>query len=94
MGELFIGEYGISQEGATLDTIGVDPDCRHKGIGERLVNEFLEHLSKLDVKKVNTLVDVGDTRLMKFFKANAVHSFHHHQPRTKSVLTWTPRAIR
>lgn len=70
MGELFIGEYGISQDGATLDTIGVDPDCRHKGIGERLVNEFLEHLSKLDVKKVNTLVDLSDSRLMKFFKAN------------------------
>ena len=28
MGELYMGEYGISQEGATLDTIGVDPNCQ------------------------------------------------------------------
>ena len=26
MGEIYMGEYGIFQEGATLDTIGVDPD--------------------------------------------------------------------
>ena len=26
MGELYMGEYGIFQEEATLDTIGVDPD--------------------------------------------------------------------
>ncbi len=40
MGELYIGEYGISQEGATIDTVGVDPDYRHQGIGERLMNKF------------------------------------------------------
>ena len=34
MGELFMGEYGIFQEEATLDTIGVDPNFRRKGIGE------------------------------------------------------------
>ncbi|HJX35177.1 MAG TPA: GNAT family N-acetyltransferase [Desulfatiglandales bacterium] len=32
MGELYIGEYGISQEKATLDTIGVDPSYQHKGL--------------------------------------------------------------
>ena len=34
MGELYIGEYGIAREGATLDTIGVDPRYRNRGIGE------------------------------------------------------------
>lgn len=69
MGELFIGEYGISQE-ATLDTIGVDPDHQHKGIGEQLVKEFMDHLRRLGVQKVNTLVDSNDSRLMHFFSAN------------------------
>ncbi len=32
MGELFMGEYGIFQEEATLDTIGVEPTCQHRGI--------------------------------------------------------------
>ena len=70
MGELYMGEYGISQDGATLDTIGVDPDCRHKGIGKKLINEFINHLRNLGVKKINTLVDRNDSQLKQFFSAN------------------------
>ena len=70
MGELYMGEYGISQDGATIDTIGVDPNYQQKGIGEQLMNEFMNHLRDLGVKKVNTLVDRNDTKLIKFFDAN------------------------
>jgi ribosomal protein S18 acetylase RimI-like enzyme len=70
IGELYIGEYGISQVGATLDTIGVDPDYRRKGIGEQLIDEFMDHLRDLGVKKINTLVDRNDTKLIHFFSAN------------------------
>lgn len=70
MGELYMGEYGISQEGATLDTIGVDPKYRQKGIGERLIDEFVDHLKKLGVKNINTLVDIDDSKLIHFFRAN------------------------
>ena len=70
IGELYIGEYGISQEKATLETIGVDPDYQHKGIGEKLINEFMDHLRTLGVQKVNTLVDGNDSKLMHFFRAN------------------------
>ncbi len=80
IGELYMGEYGISRDGATLDTIGVDPDYRHKGIGEQLISEFLNHLRDLDVKKVNTLVDKNDSRFIQFFRANKFNP-------SKSVLT-------
>ena len=70
MGELFMGEYGIFQEKATLDTIGVDPDCQHQGVGGLLMNEFMDHLKKLGVQKVNTLVDWNDSKLIHFFSAN------------------------
>jgi predicted N-acetyltransferase YhbS len=70
MGELFLGEYGLFQEVATLDTIGVDPDCQHKGIGKRLIDEFMDHLRELGVQKVHTLVDWNDSRLVQFFRAN------------------------
>jgi predicted N-acetyltransferase YhbS len=70
MGELYIGEYGISQERATLDTIGVDPDYQHKGIGEQLIKEFMDHLRTLGVQKINTLVDWNDSKLIQFFSAN------------------------
>jgi len=69
MGELFIGEYGISHE-ATLDTIGVDPDYRHRGIGEQLITEFMDHLKALGARKIMTLVDSNDSRFMHFFTAN------------------------
>ena len=70
MGELFIGEYGISKEKATLDTIGVDPNYQHMGIGKLLINEFMDHLRTLGVQKVNTLVDWNDSKLIQFFSAN------------------------
>jgi predicted N-acetyltransferase YhbS len=70
MGEIYMGEYGIFQEEATLDTIGVDPDHQHKGIGEQLINEFMDHLRKVGVQKINTLVAWNDSKLIHFFSAN------------------------
>jgi predicted N-acetyltransferase YhbS len=70
MGEVYMGEYGISQEGATLDTIGVDPHYQHQGIGEQLIEEFVNHLRKVGVQKINTLVDWNDSKLIHFFSMN------------------------
>ncbi|MCX8021747.1 MAG: GNAT family N-acetyltransferase [Syntrophorhabdaceae bacterium] len=70
MGELYIGEYGISDDKATLDTIGVDPSYQNQGIGRRLLEEFIDHLKRLGIKRINTLVDWNDGDLMKFFGAN------------------------
>ena len=69
MGALFIGEYGISRD-ATLDTIGVDPDYQDKGIGKQLMNEFMDHLRALGVRKVTTLVDSNDSKMTHFFKGH------------------------
>ena len=70
MGEIYMGEFGIFQEEASLDTIGVDPDYQYKGIGEQLINEFMDHLRTVGVKKINTLVDWNDSKLIHFFSAN------------------------
>jgi ribosomal protein S18 acetylase RimI-like enzyme len=70
MGELYMGEYGIFQEEASLDTIGVDPGFQHKGIGEQLINEFMDHLRALGVQKISTLVDRNDSKLMHSFNTN------------------------
>lgn len=70
MGELYMGEFGIFQEEAALDTIGVDPDHRHQGVGEQLMTEFMEHLKTLGVHKVHTLVGRNDSQLINFFSAN------------------------
>ena len=70
MGELYMGEFGIFQQEASLDTIGVDPASQHKGIGAQLIGEFMAHLRELGVQKVNTLVDWNDYKLIQFFSAN------------------------
>ena len=70
MGELYIGEYGISEDRATLDTIGVDPAYQNRGVGRKLINEFMDHLKRLGVRRVNTLVDWNDGNLVKFFGVN------------------------
>lgn len=70
MGELYIGQFGISNEGAVVDTVGVDPDFQHQGIGEKLMDEFITHLKALDVRKINTLVSKSDTQMMRYFNAN------------------------
>ena len=75
MGELFIGEYGISQE-ATLDTIGVDPDYQHQGVGKQLLKEYMDHLKALGTRKISTLVDSNDSRMMHFFRSNQFGPSH------------------
>lgn len=70
MGELYMGEYGIFQEEASLDTIGVDPACQQQGVGVMLINEFIDHLRKVGVRKLNTLVDWNNSGLIHFFSAN------------------------
>jgi len=70
MGELYMGEYGIFQEEATLDTIGVDPIYQQKGIGGQLINEFIDHLKEVGVQKIHTLVDWNNSKLIQFFSMN------------------------
>ena len=70
MGELYIGQYGITKEGAYLDTVGVDPNFQRQGIGEKLMDEFVIHLKELEVKKINTLVDKANTQMMRYFNSN------------------------
>lgn len=70
MGELYMGEFGIFQEVASLDTIGVDPAYQFKGVGKKLMVEFVDHLRQIGVNQINTLVDWNDSNLIQFFSAN------------------------
>jgi ribosomal protein S18 acetylase RimI-like enzyme len=76
MGELYMGEDGLLPEKATLDTIGVDPDCQRKGVGRQLINEYMNHLKKLGIQKLNTLVDSTDFKMLHFFRDNRFSTSH------------------
>ena len=35
-----------------------------------MITEFMDHLKKIGVRKINTLVDWNDSKLIHFFSAN------------------------
>lgn len=67
MGGVYLGEFGIPETIASIDTIGVDPDYQRQGIAGYLLDEFKTTVNKAGVNKVHTLVNWGDTDLLGFF---------------------------
>ena len=70
MGKVFIGEFGIPETSATIDTIGIDPNYGGRGIARELLDDFLAHLSAAGAETVQTLVSWEDWKLLKFFSSN------------------------
>jgi predicted N-acetyltransferase YhbS len=67
MGRLYIGEFGIPETTANLDTIGVHPNEAGTGTALQLIEYFTDQVRKLGVNTVHTLVDWNDRKLMLFF---------------------------
>lgn len=67
MGNVYLGEFGIPETMASVDTIGVDPDHQRQGIAGYLLEEFNTTVKKAGVAKVHTLVNWADTDLLGFF---------------------------
>lgn len=60
------GEFGQVEPTAVLDTIGVDPDYRHIGIGRALLSQLLINLTTLRVEQIRTELDWRDRELLGF----------------------------
>ncbi|UCB59633.1 MAG: GNAT family N-acetyltransferase [Candidatus Bathyarchaeota archaeon] len=74
-------EFGVPDTVGWIDTIGVDPDYQHRGIGKRLFKELVENFKRtgtvaqpeaknISIKGVNvvyTLVKWNDWSLLRFF---------------------------
>ena len=52
MARVDLGEFGRVETTAVIDTIGVDPDYRNKGVGRALLSQLLVNLGTLRVEKV------------------------------------------
>ena len=70
MGKVFVGEFGIPETTATIDTIGIDPKYGGRGIANELLDAFLTHLSAAGVESVQTLINWEDHTLLRFFSSN------------------------
>jgi ribosomal protein S18 acetylase RimI-like enzyme len=66
MARVDLGEFGRVETTAVIDTIGVDPDYRNKGVGRALISQLLVNLGTLRVEKVRTEVDWQDHDLLAY----------------------------
>jgi ribosomal protein S18 acetylase RimI-like enzyme len=67
MGSVYLGEFGIPESIAYIDTIGVDPSFQRQGVAGHLLDEFKTTVHKAGASKVHTLVNWADTDLLGFF---------------------------
>jgi ribosomal protein S18 acetylase RimI-like enzyme len=66
MARVDLGEFGRVEPAAVLDTIGVDPDYRNRGVGRALLSQLLVNLTTLRVECIRTEVDWRDRGLLAF----------------------------
>ena len=70
MARVDLGEFGRVETTAVIDTIGVDPDYRNRGVGHALVSQLLANLGTLRVETVRTEVDWQDHDLLAYLDRN------------------------
>jgi GNAT superfamily N-acetyltransferase len=61
------GDYGRVEPVAVLDTIGVDPDYAHRGVGHALLSQLFANLNALGVDRIETVVARENFGLLGFF---------------------------
>lgn len=68
IGEVSRGAYGLPEEVATVQTVGVDRAYARSGIAAMLFAEFETHARRLGVERVYTLVSWSDPILGYFHR--------------------------
>lgn len=66
MARVDLGEFGHIAATAVMDTIGVDPDYRDRGVGRALLSQLLINLATLRVERILTDLNWRDRELLGF----------------------------
>ena len=61
-----LGDFGRTEPVAVVDTIGVDPDYAHRGLGHALLSQLIVNLGALRIECVETVLAPGDVALQGF----------------------------
>ena len=61
-----LGDFGRTDPTAVLDTIGVDPEYEHQGVGHALLSQLFLNLGALRIERVETVVAPRDLGLLGF----------------------------
>jgi len=65
---VYYGEFGQPEPIAVLDTIGVQPEFRHRGVGDALLRQLRMNLPALGIPSLRTEVDFSEVELLAFFQ--------------------------
>jgi predicted N-acetyltransferase YhbS len=63
-----LGDFGRTQPVAVLDTLGVDPEYAHRGLGRALLTRLCDDVAQLQVPRIETVVRLADLDLLGFFQ--------------------------
>jgi predicted N-acetyltransferase YhbS len=61
-----LGDFGRTEPVAIIDTIGVDPEYAHRGVGHALMSQLVVNLGALRVERVETIIAPRDLALLGF----------------------------
>jgi ribosomal protein S18 acetylase RimI-like enzyme len=61
-----LGDFGRTEPVAIIDTIGVDPEYAHRGVGHALLSQLFVNLGALRVERVETIIAPRDLALLGF----------------------------
>ena len=61
-----LGDFGRTEPVAVIDTIGVDPDHAHRGVGHALLSQLFINLGALRIERVETVVAPREIALLAF----------------------------
>ena len=64
-----LGDFGRTEPVAVLDTLGVDADYAHRGVGRALMAQLCADLRALHVERVETVLGPDDLALQGFLRA-------------------------
>lgn len=66
LGDVVVGDQGVADRSATIDTFGVRLDVQGHGIARRLLTAYAEHARALGVERLQTQVASSNARLLRF----------------------------
>ena len=68
LARVYYGEFGMTEPAAVLDSLGVHPEFRQKGVGTALLRQLRMDLGGLGVGRLQTEVSWDDTDILAFFR--------------------------
>lgn len=69
LGHVERGQFGVAEETAWLELLGVDPSFQGRGLARGLAEVLFDQLSRRGVRRVVTLVNTHDDMLRPFFRS-------------------------